>query len=77
VRSRRAGGDSAAEIQNTCRLRDDLAVVSEKEQVLVTYMLARIENGCAKAVIMATPKFITRRIVETCRQSRARPCINS
>jgi len=42
-----------------------VAVVSEKEEVQVTYM----ENGelktvAAKAVIMATPKFITRRIVE-------------
>jgi protoporphyrinogen oxidase len=42
-----------------------VAVVSEKEQVLVTYMLGgELKTVAAKAVIMATPKFITRRIVE-------------
>ena len=42
-----------------------VAVVSEKEQVLVTYMLGgELKTVAAKAVIMATPKFITRCIVE-------------
>jgi protoporphyrinogen oxidase len=42
-----------------------VAVVSEKEEVHVTYMLgAELKTVAAKAVIMATPKFITRRIVE-------------
>ena len=42
-----------------------VAVVSEKEQVLVTYMLGgELKTVAAKAVIMATPKFITRHIVE-------------
>jgi protoporphyrinogen oxidase len=42
-----------------------VAVVSEKEQVQVTYMLnGELKTVSAKAVIMATPKFITRRIVE-------------
>jgi protoporphyrinogen oxidase len=42
-----------------------VAVVSEKEEVRVTYMLSgELKTVAAKAVIMATPKFITRRIVE-------------
>ena len=42
-----------------------VAVVSEKEEVQVTYMLGgELKTVSAKAVIMATPKFITRRIVE-------------
>jgi protoporphyrinogen/coproporphyrinogen III oxidase len=42
-----------------------VAVVSEKEEVHVTYMLgSELKTVAAKAVIMATPKFITRRIVE-------------
>jgi protoporphyrinogen oxidase len=42
-----------------------VAVVSEKEEVQVTYMLGgELKTAAAKAVIMATPKFITRRIVE-------------
>jgi protoporphyrinogen oxidase len=42
-----------------------VAVVSEKEAVQVTYMLGgELKTVAAKAVIMATPKFITRRIVE-------------
>jgi protoporphyrinogen oxidase len=42
-----------------------VAVVSEKEEVHVTYMLnGELKTVAAKAVIMAAPKFITRRIVE-------------
>ena len=42
-----------------------VAVVPGKEDVQVTYMLAgELQTVSAKAVIMATPKFITRRIVE-------------
>ncbi len=42
-----------------------VAVVSEKDEVQVTYMLGgELKTVAAKAVIMATPKFITRRIVE-------------
>ena len=42
-----------------------VAVVSEKEEVNVTYMMGgELKTVAAKAVIMATPKFITRRIVE-------------
>ena len=42
-----------------------VAVVSEKEEVQVTYMIGgELKTVAAKAVIMATPKFITRRIVE-------------
>jgi oxygen-dependent protoporphyrinogen oxidase len=42
-----------------------VAVVPEKESVQVTYMLGgELKTVEAKAVIMATPKFITRRIVE-------------
>ncbi|MFZ0758363.1 MAG: FAD-dependent oxidoreductase [Candidatus Sulfotelmatobacter sp.] len=42
-----------------------VAVVPEKEEVQVTYMLAgELKTVAARAVIMATPKFITRRIVE-------------
>jgi protoporphyrinogen oxidase len=42
-----------------------VAVVSEKDAVQVTYMLGgELKTVAAKAVIMATPKFITRRIVE-------------
>jgi oxygen-dependent protoporphyrinogen oxidase len=42
-----------------------VAVVSEKEEVQVTYMLGgELKTVAAKAVIMATPKFITRRIVD-------------
>jgi protoporphyrinogen oxidase len=42
-----------------------VAVVSEKEEVHVTYMLnGELKTVAAKAVIMASPKFITRRIVE-------------
>ena len=42
-----------------------VAVVSEKEGVQVTYTLGgELKTVAAKAVIMATPKFITRRIVE-------------
>jgi protoporphyrinogen oxidase len=41
-----------------------VAVVSEKEEVHITYMLGgELKTVAAKAVIMATPKFITRRIV--------------
>jgi len=42
-----------------------VAVVSEKEEVHVTYIVnGEPKTVAAKAVIMATPKFITRRIVE-------------
>jgi protoporphyrinogen/coproporphyrinogen III oxidase len=42
-----------------------VAVVSEKDEVHVTYMLGgELKTVAAKTVIMATPKFITRRIVE-------------
>lgn len=42
-----------------------VAVVPEREEVRVTYMLGgELKTVAAKAVIMATPKFITRRIVE-------------
>jgi oxygen-dependent protoporphyrinogen oxidase len=42
-----------------------VAVVSGKQEVQVTYMLSgELKTVAAKAVIMATPKFITRRIVE-------------
>jgi monoamine oxidase len=42
-----------------------VAVVSEKEEVQVTYILGgELRTVAAKAVIMATPKFITRRIVD-------------
>jgi protoporphyrinogen oxidase len=42
-----------------------VAVVSEKNEVHVVYMLGgELKTVAAKAVIMATPKFITRRIVE-------------
>ncbi len=42
-----------------------VAVVSEKENVQVTYMLdGELKTVAAKAVIMATPKFITRCIVD-------------
>ena len=42
-----------------------VAVVSEKEEVQVTYMTGgELKTVAAKTVIMATPKFITRRIVE-------------
>jgi protoporphyrinogen/coproporphyrinogen III oxidase len=42
-----------------------IAVVSEKEAVHVTYMVGgELKTVTAKAVIMATPKFITRRIVD-------------
>jgi oxygen-dependent protoporphyrinogen oxidase len=42
-----------------------VAVVTEKEDVQVTYMLGgELKTVAAKAVIMATPKFITRRIVD-------------
>jgi oxygen-dependent protoporphyrinogen oxidase len=42
-----------------------VAVVCEKEEVQVTYMLGgELKTVAAKAVIMATPKFITRRIVD-------------
>jgi protoporphyrinogen oxidase len=42
-----------------------VAVVPEREQVQVTYMFGgELKTVVAKAVIMATPKFITRRIVE-------------
>src|SRR5208283_3470268 len=42
-----------------------VAVVAEKEEVQVSYMLGgELKTVAAKAVIMATPKFITRRIVE-------------
>jgi monoamine oxidase len=42
-----------------------VAVVSDKNEVQVTYMQgAELKTVAAKAVIMATPKFITRRIVE-------------
>jgi protoporphyrinogen oxidase len=42
-----------------------VAVVSGKDEVQVTYMLGgELKTVAAKAVIMATPKFITRRIVE-------------
>jgi monoamine oxidase len=41
-----------------------VAVASERDEVLVTYMLGgELKTVAAKAVIMATPKFITRRIV--------------
>ncbi len=51
-----------------------VAVVPGKEEVQVTYMSgAELKTVSARAVIMATPKFITRRIVEGIpdRQSRA------
>jgi oxygen-dependent protoporphyrinogen oxidase len=42
-----------------------VAVVSEKNEVHVSYMQAgELKTVAAKAVIMATPKFITRRIVD-------------
>ncbi len=42
-----------------------VAVISEKEEVQVTYMLGgELKTVATKAVIMATPKFITRRIVD-------------
>ncbi len=42
-----------------------VAVVSEKEEVQVTYIAGgELKTVAAKAVIMATPKFITRRIVD-------------
>jgi len=42
-----------------------VAVVPEKDDVLVTYMVGgELKTVAAKAVIMATPKFITRRIVD-------------
>ena len=42
-----------------------VAVVPEKEEVQVTYMLGgELKTVAAKAVIMASPKFITRRIVD-------------
>ena len=42
-----------------------VAVVQEKEEVHVTYMEgAELKTVAAKAVIMATPKFITRRLVD-------------
>ncbi|MFZ0320733.1 MAG: FAD-dependent oxidoreductase [Candidatus Sulfotelmatobacter sp.] len=42
-----------------------VAVVSVKDEVQVTYMLGgELKTVAAKAVIMATPKFITRRIVD-------------
>jgi oxygen-dependent protoporphyrinogen oxidase len=42
-----------------------VAVVSEKEEVHVTYMVGgELKTVAAKAVIMATPKFITRRVVD-------------
>jgi len=42
-----------------------VAVVSEKNEVHVTYMQGgELKTVAAKAVIMATPKFITRRIVD-------------
>jgi protoporphyrinogen/coproporphyrinogen III oxidase len=42
-----------------------VAVVSEKEEVQVTYVLdGELKTVAAKAVIIATPKFITRRIVD-------------
>jgi len=41
-----------------------VAVASEREEALVTYMLGgELKTVAAKTVIMATPKFITRRIV--------------
>jgi protoporphyrinogen oxidase len=41
-----------------------VAVASEREEVLVTYMSGgELKTVAAKTVIMATPKFITRRIV--------------
>jgi protoporphyrinogen oxidase len=42
-----------------------VAVVPEKDEVRVTYMEgAELKTVAAKAVIMATPKFITRRLVD-------------
>ncbi len=42
-----------------------VAVVQEKDEVHVTYMEgAELKTVAAKAVIMATPKFITRRLVD-------------
>lgn len=42
-----------------------VAVVPGKDDVLVTYMVGgELKTAAAKAVIMATPKFITRRIVD-------------
>ncbi|MGB0006475.1 MAG: FAD-dependent oxidoreductase [Candidatus Sulfotelmatobacter sp.] len=42
-----------------------VAVVPEKQEVQVTYMLGgELKTVTAKAVIMATPKFVTRRIVD-------------
>jgi protoporphyrinogen/coproporphyrinogen III oxidase len=51
-----------------------VAVVPGKEEVQVTYLVgAELKTVAAEAVIMATPKFITRRIVEGLpdKQSRA------
>jgi monoamine oxidase len=51
-----------------------VAVVSDKNEVQVTYMQgAELKTVAAKTVIMATPKFITRRIVDRLpdRQSEA------
>jgi protoporphyrinogen/coproporphyrinogen III oxidase len=42
-----------------------VAIVPGKEEVQVTYMLdGELKTVTAKAVIMATPKFITRRVIE-------------
>jgi oxygen-dependent protoporphyrinogen oxidase len=42
-----------------------VAVVPGKEEVQITYMLGgELKTVAAKAVIMATPKFITRRVIE-------------
>jgi len=53
---------SAARMQSGATI---IAVVPGKNDVQVTYMLgAELKTVSAKTVIMATPKFITRRIVE-------------
>lgn len=53
---------SADRIQSGCAT---VAVVSDKNEVQVTYMQgAELKTVAAKAVIMASPKFITRRIVD-------------
>jgi protoporphyrinogen oxidase len=52
----------AARMQTGCTI---VAVTTDKNAVKVTYMQgAELTTVSAKAVIMATPKFITRRIVE-------------
>ena len=52
-----------------------VAVVPEKDEVHVTYMQgAELKTVAAKAVIMATPKFITRRLVDGLPEKQSEPC---